>query len=115
MLHEMRIARGTEGPSASQSEITGTLGINDTTHINTRSNHQLQDVSRVTEHQDQSVSPVKQTETEEHKNDEIEEEHLEEAFHEGEGESEKSEAEGEGDENNSQMSYHKDLDNSKYQ
>ena len=92
MLHEMRLARGTEDPTMSQSGMTETLGINDTSNLNTRSNHQLQDMSKATESVHQPLLDQEEGKIEEEADEDKESDHQE-----GEGESEKSEAEGEGE------------------
>lgn len=91
MLEELREARGPD-PTMSHSGMTETLGMNNTSNLNTRSNHQLQDLSRVTESKN-----ANQPQNEEIKIEEEEEDSKEEPAEEGEGESEKSEAEGEGE------------------
>jgi len=90
MLHDMRLARGTEGPSMTQSEVTETFGMNDTSLINTRSNHQLQDVSKITENIDSQL-PIEESKAE----SEIDTENFEgEENSEEEGENENIEEEG---------------------
>lgn len=62
MLHDMRAARGTEGPSMTHTGQSETLGAgNETSQIDTRSIQQLQETSRLTSNLDQSEAQVQQT------------------------------------------------------
>lgn len=89
MFQGYREARGSRLPTHSHSEMTETLGMNEISYLNTRSNAQLQDMSKVTHN-------ITDQNHEDTKIQEAEESHQQIA-QEGEGESEKSELEGEGE------------------
>lgn len=72
MLHEMGLKRGSEDLSMTQSEVTETFRVNNSNQINTRSNNQLQDVSKITDNLNNSQFPINESKNEDR--EEIDEE-----------------------------------------